>query len=163
LKTRELSIYDRCVKLIGYGGNKIESGIQIQDVRLLDEDIVKRKTIYFTAHNQIDGKQYFFFLFLDFLTLEDGTDTLSQNVGKQLPHNTALYPRRVQISSTSQQKPEITEHRSQYLVFCNADRMITVFELFVKSGFLIPLRLTKNLFLFLCFISSWIIPQIQIH
>jgi hypothetical protein len=31
-----------------------------------------------------------------------GTDTLSRNVGKQLPH-----PRRAQISSTSLRKPEI--------------------------------------------------------
>jgi hypothetical protein len=36
--------------------------------------------------------------FLDFLTLEDGTHTLSQNVGKGLPLNAALYPRRVQFS-----------------------------------------------------------------
>jgi hypothetical protein len=27
--------------------------------------------------------------FLDFLTLEDGTDTLSRNVGKELPLNAA--------------------------------------------------------------------------
>jgi hypothetical protein len=35
---------------------------------------------------------------LDFLTLEDGTDTLSRNVGKGLPLDAALYPRRAQIS-----------------------------------------------------------------
>jgi hypothetical protein len=29
---------------------------------------------------------------------EDGTDTLSQNVSKALPLNSALYPRRAQIS-----------------------------------------------------------------
>jgi hypothetical protein len=28
-------------------------------------------------------------VFLDTLTLEDGTNTLSQNVGKQLPHDAA--------------------------------------------------------------------------
>jgi hypothetical protein len=31
------------------------------------------------------------------LSREDGTDTLSRNVGKQLPHDAAQYPRRVQI------------------------------------------------------------------
>jgi hypothetical protein len=39
-----------------------------------------------------------FLLFLDFLTLEDGTDTLSRNVGKRLPLDAALYSRRAQIS-----------------------------------------------------------------
>jgi hypothetical protein len=47
-------------------------------------------------------------LFLDFLTLEDGTHTLSRNVGKGLPLDAALYPRRAQISTASRQKPEIT-------------------------------------------------------
>jgi hypothetical protein len=37
---------------------------------------------------------------LDFLTLEDGTDTLSRNVGKGLPLDVALYSRRAQISAT---------------------------------------------------------------
>jgi hypothetical protein len=32
-----------------------------------------------------------FFLFLDFLTLEDGTETLSRNVGKGLPFDAAFY------------------------------------------------------------------------
>jgi hypothetical protein len=31
-------------------------------------------------------------------TREDGTDTLSRNVGKQLPHDAIQYPRRPQIS-----------------------------------------------------------------
>jgi hypothetical protein len=35
---------------------------------------------------------------LDFLTLEDGTDTSSRNVGKGLPLDAALHPRRAQIS-----------------------------------------------------------------
>jgi hypothetical protein len=48
-------------------------------------------------------------LFLSFLTLEYGTDTLSRNVGKGLPIYAALYPRRAQISSASRRKPEITE------------------------------------------------------
>jgi hypothetical protein len=39
-----------------------------------------------------------FLLFLDFLTLEDGNDTLSRNIGKGLPLDAALYPRRAQIS-----------------------------------------------------------------
>jgi hypothetical protein len=34
----------------------------------------------------------------DFLTLVDGTDTLSRNVGKGLPLDAALYPRRTQFS-----------------------------------------------------------------
>jgi hypothetical protein len=41
-----------------------------------------------------------FLLFLDFLTLEDGTNTLSRNIGKGLPLNAALYHRRAQISVT---------------------------------------------------------------
>jgi hypothetical protein len=43
------------------------------------------------------------------VTLEDGTDILSQNIGKGLPLYTALYPRRAQISSALQQNHEITE------------------------------------------------------
>jgi len=42
-----------------------------------------------------------------FLTLEDGTDWLSRNVGKELPRYAAQYLRRAQISSTPQRKPEI--------------------------------------------------------
>jgi hypothetical protein len=53
-------------------------------------------------------------LFLDFFTLEDGTDTLSRNVGKGLPLDAALYPRRAQISSASRREPEITED----MIFC---------------------------------------------
>jgi hypothetical protein len=41
------------------------------------------------------------------LTREDGTDMLSRNVGKELPHDVAQYPRRAQISSTTRRKPEI--------------------------------------------------------
>jgi hypothetical protein len=47
-------------------------------------------------------------LFLEFLTLEDGTDMLSRNVGEGLPLDAALYPRREQISSASRRKPRIT-------------------------------------------------------
>jgi hypothetical protein len=36
---------------------------------------------------------------VDFLTLEDGTDTLSRNVSKGLPLNPALYPRRAHLIS----------------------------------------------------------------
>jgi hypothetical protein len=36
---------------------------------------------------------------LDFLTLEDGTDTLPRNVGKGLPLDAAWHPRRSQISA----------------------------------------------------------------
>jgi hypothetical protein len=45
------------------------------------------------------------------LTLEDGTDWLSRNVGTELPLNAASYSRRAQISSTSRRKPEITHRR----------------------------------------------------
>jgi hypothetical protein len=38
-------------------------------------------------------------LFLDCLTLEDGTNSLSRNVGKKLPFYAAQNPRRAQISS----------------------------------------------------------------
>jgi hypothetical protein len=33
-------------------------------------------------------------------TVGDGTDTLSRNVGKQLPHDAASYPRKAQMSGT---------------------------------------------------------------
>jgi hypothetical protein len=42
------------------------------------------------------------------VTLEDGTDTLTRNVGKGLLLDAAWYPRRAQISLTSRRKPEIT-------------------------------------------------------
>jgi hypothetical protein len=45
-------------------------------------------------------------IFFD-LTLENGTDTLSQNISKGLPLDAALYPRKVQFPSASRQKPEI--------------------------------------------------------
>jgi hypothetical protein len=38
-------------------------------------------------------------IFLALLTLEDGTDTLSRNVGKGLPLDAVLYPRRAQFST----------------------------------------------------------------
>jgi hypothetical protein len=38
-------------------------------------------------------------------TLEDGTNTLSQNVGKQLAHNTVQYPTRAQISQVDYINP----------------------------------------------------------
>jgi hypothetical protein len=37
----------------------------------------------------------------DFLTIEDGTDTLSRNVGKELPLDAAVYPRRAQVSHST--------------------------------------------------------------
>jgi hypothetical protein len=43
---------------------------------------------------------------LDFLTFEDGTNILSQNVSKGLPLDAAQHPRRAQILSTLQRKPE---------------------------------------------------------
>jgi hypothetical protein len=45
---------------------------------------------------------------LDSLTVEDGTDRLSRNVGTELPLNTAHCPRRDQVSSTSRRKPGVT-------------------------------------------------------
>jgi hypothetical protein len=42
-----------------------------------------------------------------FLTLDDGTDTLSRNVGKALLLDAALNLRTAQISSASRRKPEI--------------------------------------------------------
>jgi hypothetical protein len=46
---------------------------------------------------------------LDFLILENGTNTLSRNVGKGLPHDAALYRRRAEISSASRRKTEVTD------------------------------------------------------
>jgi hypothetical protein len=43
-----------------------------------------------------------------------GTDTLSRNVGKGLPLDAALYPRRAQISSASRRKLEITNNTLLY-------------------------------------------------
>jgi hypothetical protein len=51
---------------------------------------------------------YIMFSLIDFLTLKDGTDKLSQNAGKELPLYTAYDPRGVQISSTLWQKSDIT-------------------------------------------------------
>jgi len=48
-----------------------------------------------------------FLEFLDCLTLEDGIDRLSCNMGTELPFYTAYHPRRAQISFTSQHKHEI--------------------------------------------------------
>jgi len=47
---------------------------------------------------------------LDFLTIEDGTDRLYRNIGKELPLYAASYSRRAHISSTSQRKPEIMQN-----------------------------------------------------
>jgi len=47
------------------------------------------------------------FPFLEFLTLEDGADRLSRNVGKELPLYAAQHPRTAQIPSTLRRKPEI--------------------------------------------------------
>jgi hypothetical protein len=47
-------------------------------------------------------------LFLAFFPLDDGTETLSRNVGNGLPLDDALYPRRAQISSALRRKPEIS-------------------------------------------------------
>lgn len=47
--------------------------------------------------------------FLDFLTHEEGIATLCHHIGKELPLYAAWCPRRVQISSTSRQKSEITQ------------------------------------------------------
>jgi hypothetical protein len=41
---------------------------------------------------------YALFPVLDFLTLEDGNDRLSRNVGAELPHYTTKYPRKAQIA-----------------------------------------------------------------
>jgi hypothetical protein len=48
------------------------------------------------------------------LTLEDGTNRLSGDIGNQLPTYAAFHPRRVKATTTSKQKPEIL-HNSIYL------------------------------------------------
>lgn len=45
----------------------------------------------------------------NFLTLEDGSNRLSQNVGKELLPYAAQYPRRAKLSSTSWPMPEIRQ------------------------------------------------------
>jgi len=50
--------------------------------------------------------------------LEDGTDKLSRDVGTELPLRAAEFPRRAQISSTSQWKPTITHYTGlMYIAF----------------------------------------------
>jgi hypothetical protein len=44
---------------------------------------------------------------MDFLTLEDGTDAMSRNVGKGLPLDAADHPRTAQFSSASWRMPEV--------------------------------------------------------
>jgi hypothetical protein len=60
------------------------------------------------------------------LTREDGAGTLARNIGKQLPHDAAKYPRRAQISSTSWRKPEIKIIKfalSEYFQYiCNSEQ-----------------------------------------
>jgi hypothetical protein len=57
--------------------------------------------------------------FLDFLTLEDETDRLHRNIGKELPLYAALYPRGAQISSTSRWKSEMKQikHKSEFQLY----------------------------------------------
>jgi len=45
--------------------------------------------------------------FLYYLTLEDGTNRFSGDVGNQLPTYAAFHPRRAKATTTSKQKPEI--------------------------------------------------------
>jgi len=54
---------------------------------------------------------------LDISTLEDVTNTLSQNIWNQMPSDTAAYPRITDTSSTPLQSP--TTSRSLYFVLCN--------------------------------------------
>jgi hypothetical protein len=46
------------------------------------------KSAVFWGITDVSGQMAFFFL-LGLLIREDGTDTLSRNVGKQLPHDAA--------------------------------------------------------------------------
>jgi hypothetical protein len=50
-------------------------------------------------------------------TLEDGTDILSRNTGKELPPYPALYPRREQVAFISRRKPEIARSCGISLAF----------------------------------------------
>jgi hypothetical protein len=52
----------------------------------------------------------------DLLTVEDGTDTLSRNVGKGLPLDAALHPRRGQFSSASRRKLEAVYKNSDFII-----------------------------------------------
>jgi hypothetical protein len=57
-------------------------------------------------------------IFLDFLTLENGTDKMSQNVSTELPLYAAQNSRRSQVSFTSQQKPEMTQNSFGFNEWC---------------------------------------------
>jgi hypothetical protein len=52
---------------------------------------------------------------MDFLTLDDGTNRLSQKFGEELAISASEYPTRGQISPTLQWKPEIT-HPSKFIL-----------------------------------------------
>jgi hypothetical protein len=56
-------------------------------------------------------------LILDFFTHEDGTNSFSRNVDKQLPLHAAKQPRRAQLSYTSRRKPEITQGKFYLFIF----------------------------------------------
>jgi hypothetical protein len=94
-------------------------------------DITRRRVVMFTdVSGQGIGP-----IFLDFLTLEDGTDTLSRKIGKQLPHDAAKYPTRQQNSSTIKIVPNI---------------IIPYF----------PYRPSKTLFKYITYFSALILRQI---
>jgi hypothetical protein len=80
----------------------------------LDGGLARRRDLYLTIYNNVQDTKIHApggirthdpskrsaadLFFLDFLTLEDGTDTSSRNVDKGLPLDAALHPRRAQIS-----------------------------------------------------------------
>jgi hypothetical protein len=75
--------------------------ISVMFDRILQIDLLRR--LHTTGHVLRSGC-YLAHSFLDSLILEDGTDRMYENVGKELPLYAAKYPRRGQISSTSRRK-----------------------------------------------------------
>jgi len=78
---------------------------------VLDSLYINGKTVNVTHTEMNTGRLSTVFYLCSyaivFLTLEDGTDNLSRNIGKKLLLLAAQYPRRAQFSSTLRRKPEI--------------------------------------------------------
>ena len=64
-------------------------------------------------HKKYRQKSYF----SDILTLEDWTERLSRNVGKELPLHAAKEPWKEHISSITRRKPAVTHRRDCFYLF----------------------------------------------
>jgi len=81
-----------------------------------------------TFQNNLSGPIF------QFLTFDDRTNKLSQNVGEELPLYTAFDPRKAQISSSLWQKPEITVERF-FIVKARSKNCITISQIIAQNTF----------------------------